>query len=284
MAQQKIRIVTDSVADLPPHILEKHNIGVIPCYVNYGGGSYADDGKELDRHEFYATIREMKEFPTTAAPPPALAEELLHTFIEGYDAAVVVNVAGKLSATYNNARLGAESLGDRVVVLDSDTLSLAEGMQALLAAETAEATGDLEAVIDAVRRVRENQKLFAAFATMEFLRRSGRVNDLVATVGSLLQIKPIVDVYDGAVNPAARVRTFKKAISRMEAFARDHAPFARLGVLHVTNEDGAYELVERMSDLYDPAKTIISEAGPTLGTHIGPGALGITLIREGWDR
>lgn len=280
---KKIRIITDSVSDIPANLLEKYNIGVIPCYVNYDGGSYADDGVELDRNAFFDALPDLDTFPTTAAPPPALAEEMLKDFIEGYDHVISINVPAKLSATYNNVKIGAQSLpADQVTVIDSQTLTMAAGFQVLIACEVAEKTGDVNAVMDAVDRVRRNQKLYAAFTTMEYLRRSGRVNTLVAAVGSLLQIKPIVDVYDGEVHPAARVRTFKKAVARMEEFVREQAPLDRIGILHIQNLEGAEELRDRLSDIL-PDNVLIAEVGPTLGTHIGPGALAVTTLRKSWD-
>lgn len=281
MASKKIRIVTDSAGDLTPEIIDRWNINVIPCYVNYGGQSFADDGVELDRAAYYKALPEMGEFPTTAAPPPALAEEILQEAIEGYDHVIAIHVAGKLSATVNNVRLAAQSLGDRVTVVDSDSVSVGLGIQALVAAEQAAAGNSAEEIIDAVDRVRQKHKLYAAFATMEYLRRSGRVSNLVAAVGSLLQIKPIVDVHDGMVDPAFRVRTFSKAISKLEELVLEQAPLERLIVIHIQNMEGALEFQESLNAIA-PTDTSIMEIGPTVGTHIGPGSVGALTLPMNW--
>lgn len=280
--KKKIRIITDSVSDIPQELLDRHNIGMIPCYVNYAGGSYADDGQELDRNHFYNSLPDLDTFPTTAAPPPALAEELLNQFMEGYDHIVSINVPEKLSATINNVRIAAQSMPpDSVTIIDSQILTMATGMQVLVACEVAEATGDVEAVKDAVMRVQKNQKLYAAFATMEYLRRSGRVSGLIAAVGSILQIKPIADVYDGEVHAAARVRTFSKAIKRLEELTREQGPLDRIAILHIQNEDGVAELKSLLKDVL-PENVMVAEVGPTLGTHIGPGAVAVATLRAGW--
>lgn len=284
MPSKKIRIMTDCVADLPDDLLEKWNIGVIPCYVNFDGESYLDDGEELDRDEFYRKIPDMKEHPSTAAPSPGLAEEILHEAIEGYDHLVSINVPSALSGTLNNIRIGAQSLpDDKVTILDSENLSMGIGHQVLIAAEVAAETGDVEAVIDAVKRAREHTHLYAVFDTLEYLKRSGRVNAVVAGVGSLLRIKPIVHVRDSEVNLAHRVRTFKRAVDKLEELLHEREPIDRMSLLHVANPEGARDFGERVS-VNVPEGTRVVQVGPTLGTHIGPGAIGFSTVGAGWKR
>jgi DegV family protein with EDD domain len=280
-SKKKIRIMTDSVADVPAHLLEKWNIGVVPTYVNFEGGSYADDGKELNRELYYQRLPHMAEFPTTAAPSPAVAEEILNRAIEGYDHIVSVNIPAKLSATINNVRLGAQGIKDRVTVIDGGTLTMGIGFQVLVAAEIAAETGDVESVVKAVESARRNIKLYAIIANLEYLRRSGRVNAVVAFAGSLLQVKPILDVHDGEVDVAQRVRTMGKAIARLKEMTEEQAPLERLVVLHINNEDGAKELQQSLGSTVPP-DTITIVAGPTLGTHIGPGSLGVVTLRKAW--
>lgn len=280
-SKKKIRIVTDSVADIPAPLLEKWNIPIIPTYVNFEGESYADDGKELSRDYFYQRLPHMAEFPTTAAPPPAVAEEILNKAIEGYDHLVCIHVPEKLSVTINNVRLGGQGLKDHITVLDSGLVTMGLGMQVLVAAETAAETGDVAAVVQAVARVKAHQKLYAIIANLEYLRRSGRVNAVVAFAGSLLQVKPILDVHDGEVEVAQRVRTMGKAVARLKEMTEEQAPLERLVVLHINNEDGAKELIASLGSTV-PEDTIIIVAGPTLGTHIGPGSLGVVTLRKAW--
>lgn len=284
MSLTKIKFVADSVADLPKDILDKYDIAVVPCFVNYDGQSFADDGKELDREAFYRNLPTMKTHPTTAAPPPALAEEILNRHIEGADHLIAIVTPAKLSATYNSFRIGGSGLpANRYTLIDSGNLSLGMGWQVIIAAETAAKTGSVEATLDAIQRVRKNQALYCALSTMEFLRRSGRVGWAAAGIGALLQIKPLVQVLDGEVRAAARIRTFGKAVERLQEFVREQGKLDRLAIIHSNNEEGAQAMRESLKDvLPNDNNVIITRVGPTLGTHIGPGGIGFASVSATW--
>jgi len=282
MTLTKIKFVTDSVADLPKDILDKYDIAVVPCFVNYDGQSFADDGKELDREAFYRNLPSMTTHPTTAAPPPALAEEIVNRHIEGADHLIAIVTPAKLSATYNSFRIGASGLaGNRFTLIDSGSLSMAMGWQVIIAAETAAKTSSVEATLDAIQRVRNNQALYCALSTMEFLRRSGRVGWAAAGIGALLQIKPLVKVLDGEVRAAARIRTFGKAIDRLNEFVREQGKLEKLAIIHSNNEEGALTMRDALKDVL-PSDVIITRVGPTLGAHIGPGGLGFASVSATW--
>jgi DegV family protein with EDD domain len=278
---KKIRVITDSVCDLPPDLLERWKIDIVPCYVNYGGESYADDGKELNRAEFYQAVGAMKDFPSTAAPPPAVAAEIMARALEGYDHLISINVAESLSGTYNNVRIAAKDVApDRITVIDSETVSMGIGWQAIVAAEVAAETGDVDSVIKAVAETRKKHKLYAAIYTMEFLRRSGRVSGVVASIGSILQIKPIVTVLEkGKVEAVHRIRTFSKAKDKLKELLDAEGELSRLAIIHTLNEAGAREFMEEHKASM-PKYTIITEVGPTLGTHIGLNSLGFVSVRK----
>ncbi len=284
MTTKKIKIITDSVADIPQNLLDKWNIDVVPCYVNYGGESYSDDGKDLKRSDFYDYIKNNNELPTTAAPSPGLAEEIVGQAIEGYDHLISVNVAESLSATFNNVLLACNTVDkERTTVIDSESVSMGIGWLALVAAEVAAETGDVDAVVDALNRIKKNHRLFAGIYNMEYLRRSGRVSTVVASIGSLLQIKPIVQVIEkGEVISAHRVRTFKKVRTKLrELLEEERGQLDRIAIIHVANEASAQEFIDTNKDLL-PEETIIAEVGPTLGTHIGPDALGFVSVNKTW--
>lgn len=284
MASKKIRIMTDSVADIPQALLDEYNIGVVPCYVNYGGESYADDGEQLDRAHFYQYITDNNEVPTTAAPSIGDAEKILRDALEGYDHLISVNVARSLSTTANNVQLACNEIDpSRMTVIDSESVSMGIGWLALIAAEVAQETGDVDAVIEAVERAKKESTLYAGIYTMEFLRRSGRVNSVVASIGSLLQIKPIVQVIeDGEVISAHRVRTFKRVKSKLRELLEEMSgQLDRVAIIHTADLEAAHEFKQENADLL-PENTIISEVGPTLGTHIGTKALGIVPVMKSW--
>ncbi len=282
MTFKKIKFVTDSTCDIPPELVQKWDIGIVPAFVNYGGNSFADDGKELIREDFYARLPAMTETPTTAAMPPGLAEKIITETFEGADHLFILTAPAALSGIYNSMRLGASNLPqDRVSLIDSGTVTMALGWQILVGAEVAAETGDVDKVRDAISRVRAHQKLFAGLATMEFLRRSGRVSWALAGIGALLQIKPMLEVKDSVVLPLGRVRTFGRVVQELLALTRAQAPLDKLAVLHSNNLDGARDMQNQLADIA-PADTLIINITTVIGTHIGPGALGIALVTKGW--
>lgn len=282
MTFKTIRFVADSTCDIPPELLEKWMISTVPAFVNYGNKSYADDGKELDRVAYYDQMPTMTSQPTTAAPPPALVEQVIHKAFEGADHLVMLTVPALLSGIYNAFRLGATELPqDRVTLIDSGTLTMGLGFQTLIGAEVAAETGDVAAVLSAIERVRKNEHVFAVPETMEYLRRSGRVGWATASVGALLQIKPIVSATESDVKAIARVRTFSKAVDKLIELVQEQAPLDRLALLHVNNPQGAKEMKIRLGAIV-PAETFIINVTPVIGTHIGPGALGVVPVSKAW--
>lgn len=279
MPQQRIRIVTDSTCDIPRELAEKHRIEVVPCFINYDGKSVADDGVELVREEFYTNMTSMKTV-STAAPSPGLAEKIIRKAYVNGDHVVCITAAAKLSGIYNSVRIAAEAFEPgRITLVDSGTLTMALGYQVLAAAETAEATGDLQAVLRAIQSTRERQKLYVGLATLEFLRRSGRVSWAAAGIGTLLQIKPLLLVEDGVANSLDRVRTFSKVTEQLRMLTHKGAPLERLTVLHSHNPEGAKQLLDDLQDIAPP-DTMILCATAVIGVHIGPGGLGIALVSK----
>ncbi len=282
MTFKKIRFVTDSVADIPADLAEKWQIKIVPCYVNYDGESHLDDGKDLVRGEFFRKLPSMRTMPTTAAPSVGITEKAITEAAQDADHVVIVTTPAKLSGIYNAMRLGASNIPpEKVSLVDSGMVTMALGWQVIVGAEVAAETGDVQKVLDAIQRVRDNEKLYAGLATMEFLRRGGRVGWAAASIGALLQIKPILNVKDGEVTPLARIRTFGKAVEKLVELTREQAPLDRLAIIHANNLSGAEDLKRQLGDVV-PENTIIIEVGPTLGVHIGPGALGVIPVSKSW--
>jgi DegV family protein with EDD domain len=284
MTFKNIRFVTDSTCDVPPELIKKYKIGIVPAFVNYGGKSYADDGIELDREVYYNQMPSMTSQPTTSAPSPVIAEQVINRAFEGADHLVMLCVPARLSGIYNALRLGADHLPpERVTLIDSGTLSAALGFQVLAGAEIAAQTGDVSEVLGAIERVRANEKLYATAETMEYLRRSGRVGWAAASVGQLLQIKPIISATEGSVESIARVRTFARAVDKLVELVQEQGPLDRLALLHANNRDGAVEMKNRLGSIAPP-ETYIINVTPAIGTHIGPMALGVATLRKAWRR
>jgi DegV family protein with EDD domain len=280
MTESRVRVVVDSVADVPQAVRAQYGMAQIPVYVNYDGQSYADDGVELDRAAFYDALPGMSTFPTTSAPPPAIAEEILTSALQSAEHLVVVTVSSRLSATHNVVRLAADTVApERITVVDSGMLSYGIGMQAVAGAQAAAEQGTVEAVLAAIDSIKARQEEYAAIATLDNLRRSGRLSGLAASLGSILQIKPIVQLAGGEVVAAGRARTFSRAIARLQELVEENMPLEQLVILHIRNETGALALAEQYQAAVSEPIQII-EAAPAMGTHLGTGALGVVLLRQ----
>jgi DegV family protein with EDD domain len=282
MTFKTIKLVTDSVADVPDDLVDELGITVVPCYVNYGGQSFADDGVELIREAYYNALPNMSETPTTAAMSPDFAREMIEPAFAGADHLVVITTPSRLSGIHNAMRQATSNLPpEQVTVIDSGQLSIGIGWQVILGAEVAAETGDVERTLAAIRGVQQNQSVYATLGSLEFLRRSGRVGWATAGIGNLLHIKPTVRVLGGDVSAIARTRTFSRALDYLADVIRESGPLDRAAILHINNTGGMDELRIRLADIL-PENTITGLIGPALGTHIGPGSVGIATVNKGW--
>ena len=285
MTSSRIRIAADSVCDLPADIAAALSVSIIPTYVNIGGESIADDGVGLDRERYYRDLPTLTTMPTTAAPSPGDAAEFYQRLLDdGAEHIVSLHVPEKLSGVLNAMRLGAEAVGrDKVTLVDSLQLTFGIGLQAWAAAELAQAGAGLDAILEGIERVRSHCRVYAIIDTMEYLRRSGRVNSLVASLGGLLRIKPIIRVDQGEIESIGRLRTWSRAEQRLRELTIAQAPLDRLALLHIANRAGAERFLESIHEIA-PSDTLVIETTPTLGTHIGPGSIGVATLNRDWRR
>src|SRR5512139_2020522 len=272
-----INIVTDSTSDIPPDIARELDITVIPVHVIFGEESF-DDGVTITREEFYRRLKITKVLPTTSTPS-------IGEFAEVYQRVggeiVSIHVASKWSSLLNVARLGAELAPEaQITFFDSGKLAMGLGWQVILAARAAQEGKSAAEIVQLLQAAKHRVHLFAALDTLEFLRRSGRVNSFLARFGQLLSIKPIIDVGDGEVSMVDRVRTRHAAIDRVREMTYDLGPLQSLAVLHTSNYETARALADEfamsMPNLREPI--IVCEATTAVGTHVGPNGLGIAAI------
>lgn len=274
----KIRVVVDSACDVPADYVQQYNMVVVPAFVNYEGQSYADDGVMLNRQAYYERLPDLDPIPTTSAPPPLLSQELIQEAMVGYDHLILVSVAAKLSSIHNGFRAAAKTLpAGSYTLVDSESLSMGGGWQAIAAARAAE-SGSLDNVLAEVERVRTHQTVYAAVPSVLYLWRGGRVTWTQAAIGGLLRIRPIVEVGHGAVVSVARLRTHRAWLDRVEAFVRSHGPLSQLAFLHTNNETDVMELADRLADVL-PDEVVTVMATPSIGTHTGPNGVGAALVR-----
>lgn len=283
MTFKGIQVAADSVCDLPVEIVRKLNIRIIPTYVNIGDQSIPDDGVRLDRQAFYRQLPCMSRQPTTAAPSPGEAEIFYRNMLDdGAEKIVSIHLPDRLSGVLNTMRLGARAVdAERVTLVDSLQLTFGIGFQVWVAAELAVKGASLKDILEAIERVRQHTEVYAIIDTMQYLQRSGRVSSLVAGIGTLLKIKPIVRVADGDITSLARSRTWSRAEAKLKELTRDQAPLDRLAILHIDNRAGAERFLGSIREIA-PEETHVIEVCPTLGAHIGPGSIGVATLNQDW--
>jgi DegV family protein with EDD domain len=275
-----IRIVTDSTCDLPAELVRANNITVVPMYINVGAEAFRD-GIDITRQQFYEQLPAFKHHPTPAAPSPGLFRQVYEQLAaEGATEILSIHIAVKLSAVVDMAAQGAkETTTIPVTVLDSRQLSMGTGFQVLAAAQAAAAGRSMPEIVAMLEDQISRTRTFAALDTLEFLRRSGRMNFALAFLGSLLHIKPFLKMYNG--NPTAeRVRTRGKAMNRLIELLEQAAPLEQAAILHSHATDRAEALKKQVQHLLPVGELIFEEITPVLGAHIGPGVVGFSVISK----
>jgi DegV family protein with EDD domain len=270
-----VKIVTDSTADIPPDLGDE--IAVVPCYVQFGTSSYLD-GVDITRDQFYKRLAKSDVMPQTAAPSVGIFESIYRSVAGRDDEVISIHVASTLSTVFNSAQLGAQAVDpDRITVYDSEMVTMGMGWMCLAAARAARQGKSVAQIIALLDNMKTRAHVFAALDTFEFLRRSGRVSWARAMMGQLLNVKPVVGVYRGAVRLLDRVRTRARSVQRLVDLATDLGPIESLAVLHTTAQEAAQQLAHRMASLV-PAPIPIVEVTPVIGTHVGPNGLGLALV------
>lgn len=273
-----IRIVTDSTCDLPAEIIERYGITVVPLYINIGGKSYLD-GVELSREEFYARLPDCQSAPTTAVPGPQRFTEVYRQLAdEGATTILSIHINSSLSAVVNSARLGAEALPSLpIAVIDAGSLTLGMGFLAWNAAEAAAEGRSVEQILALIRDQDTRTYVFAALDTLEFLRRSGRLNPVLATLGSWLQMKPLLKMNNGHA-AAEKVLTLENAIQRLIALVSEVAPLEKVALVHTHAVERAEEIRRRAQHLLPPGDLLSVDITPVFGSHLGPRAAGFACV------
>jgi len=276
-----VAIVTDSVADLPPQVAEEFGITVVPLVVRFGTDLYRD-GLDLGPDQFYEKLRTSKVLPATSVPPPAAFADAYDKLAEKTNEIVVISLTSKLSATYQVALQAAGLMKKqcRVEVLDSQWAIMAQGFIAIAAAKAAQAGASLDEVLDAARHTMHRVDMLAAFDTLEYLERGGRIGKAQAFLGSLLKINPIIGLKNGEVHPYARERSRAKAMDRLYNFATSFNNVEGLAVEYATDLDEANRLVQRLRSKYPQVPIYLSRTSPVIGTHTGPGLISVSVLGD----
>jgi DegV family protein with EDD domain len=276
-----IKIVTDSTCDLPREVIEELDIAVVPCYINFADHSYLD-GVEITRKEFYEKLPGLETPPTTSAPAIGSFVKTYNELADkGATGILSIHISSMLSGIYNVAQLASEAI-EKVMVktFDAGQLSLGTGLVVEAVARAAKAGKSMDQLLKLAKDVASRTFTFAAVDTLKYLQRSGRVSQLKATLGSLLQIKPILQMHQAKIEMSA-ARTFHGSMDHLLKILKSIGPVEKLGLVHTNAADRAAELFEQASALL-PGEFIpySVDVTPVLGAHLGPGTFGFVAIRE----
>jgi DegV family protein with EDD domain len=277
----KLGIVTDSTSDIPRYLIEQYELEVVPSILIIDGKEYAD-GVGISREEFYKQLPSFQTQPTTAAPSIGDFSARYETLLtRGCEHILSIHAAGALTSILNIARQAANDFPERVTCVDSTSLSLGLGFQVIAAAEAAEL--GLQEALAAVESARKRLHVSAALDTMEYLKRSGRVPATIAMLGSLLNIRPLVELTNGEVKAVGAVRTNSQANERMLKFLLKGGSLERLAILHTGAEPRAKEflneLMQRASQSV-PRDILMVNVTTVIGSHVGPNGLGFAAVRK----
>jgi len=276
-----VKIVTDSVCDLPTEIASELGITVIPLNVRFGEEVFRN-GIDLTTEQFYEKLKYSKTLPVTSVPSPGTFAEAYDKLAEGTDEILAIILSSKLSGTYEVAlqSIGLMKKKCRVEVIDSQWAVMAQGFIVIAAARAAQAGASLDEVADLTKSNIIRVDMRAAFDTLEYLRRGGRIGAAQAFLGSMLKINPIITIKDGVVEPAGRTRSRTKAIDYLYNFAMSYSYIEEIAVEDAACPDDAGLLVERLSSKFPKERIYRSRTTPVIGTHTGPGLLLVAVFGD----
>lgn len=273
-----VGVVIDSTADVPSTRLEELGIGMVPLVVNWDGQTYRDK-VDLSTAEFYRRLRTSKSLPKTGAPSLAAFESMFREQLKQHDAVVSINLAARLSATYDVARRAAETVDpQRITVIDSGSVSIGIGWLAELAVRLSREGLGLAEIAERVDETRSRVRILALLDTLQFLQRGGRIGRAAALAGTLLSVKPILSVRDGEVAPIERVRTMNGALRRLVELVVAEGPLERLGVIDGDAAANAGVVEQQLRQRFPELTLDRGELGPVVGVHGGPGVVGLGLL------
>jgi len=281
----RIAIITDSTSDLSPEVAAKDGVLIVPLYVIWGEDELRD-GVDITKEAFYERLGTDPVSPFTSQPTPAdFVAAYKQVISEGAEEIVVFTISDQLSGTYDSATIAAQHVNVPVHVKDSFSTSMGLGMQVLAAVRVRDEGGDAQEMLAAAERVRQRIRVYFAVNTLEYLHRGGRIGGAAKLLGTVLQLKPllILDNKTGYIDAVERARTWKRAMERVYEVATDGLQPGRklrAWIMHAAAPSDAMALGERISAAYEPVSMGMGQLSPVLGTHVGPGTVGMVIYDD----
>lgn len=274
-----VRIVTDSACDISLDEAAELNIKIVPLSIRFGEDEYTDLA-DISVSEFYQKMAENELLPATAAPSPGAFENAFRKcYEEGATGVVCINLSIALSATGQAAQLAADGVNDLVPVTCVDSMSITGGLGTIVreAAEAASNGAEIEQIVQIVEEMRVRTRIIATLDTLDNLKKGGRIGGAAAMLGTLVQIKPCLDLSNGEVVEAGRQRTRKKARHWLREELSKAGEVEAVTIIHGDAPD-VDELLESLTDLVPKEKIRVTQLGAVIGTHGGPRVLGLTFL------
>ena len=273
-----VHIVTDSACDLSDDLVKEHGVVVVPLTIRFGSEEL-EDRRQLTPAEFWQRCAASKELPATAAPSPGAFQSAYQQAVDdGADAILCLTISSKVSATYASAKTAAEGFTAKPVrVVDTYSLTMGQGLLTIAAAEDAAAGMGLDDLVDATKERIGRTRIYGVIGGLEHLQRGGRIGGARALVGSLLNIKPVIQLKDGEVAEESKQRTRARALAYLTAKVGADAPVERIAVADGACEDFP-EVLESLKDIVTEHPLLPVDLGPVVGTHAGPNTVGVCYI------
>ena len=282
----KIAIVTDSTAYIPQEILQGLPVFTIPLHVIWGDETYKDN-VDITQKVFYERLGSSKIMPSTSQPSPQEFVELYENIAKEYDEILSIHISSQLSGTVDSAIQAKNVLSKlKIEVIDSKSTSMGLGFLVLTAARYVQAGENLQRCKELIESGRNRVRIFFILKTLEFLKRGGRIGSASALLGAALNLKPILMVEEGVIKPFAKVRTMQKALIRLTEILKENIEGktpVHLAIIQAEAEDDAIFLQNEITknlENKDIAELVTAGISPVIGTHAGPGAVGICFLTD----
>jgi fatty acid kinase fatty acid binding subunit len=280
-----VKVVTDSICDLPPGLAQEFDITVVPVYVIFGQKAYRDR-VDLSEDEFYHKLVSGSVYPTTSVPSPQDFADAYNKLARETDEIISIHASSKLSGIYNSARLGAQMLAKkcRIEIMDSKTLSIGLGLTVLAAAREARAGRNLEQVTQATLQAILHIHNRSMADTLKYAVKGGRINRAYGLIGTVLGVRPILGMRDGNAFLAGVARTRAKSLQRMYEFATSFPRVQEVALGYTTEYEDAKNLAQRLNTALPETPIYIARVCPAIAVYGGPGSMGMALREEGTDK